>query len=54
MTCPACGAFSRVLETRRRNGGTVVYRRRQCLRRTCKHRWTTEEGAPGARVLRRG
>lgn len=43
MNCPACGGMSEVLRNAKRDGGSAIQRRRQCLRRECKHRWTTIE-----------
>lgn len=43
MTCPQCGGMSEVLRSEKRHGGTAIARRRQCLKRACKHRWTTIE-----------
>lgn len=39
MNCPCCGAWTRVLETRRRKTGECV-RRYECAN---GHRFTTEE-----------
>jgi transcriptional regulator NrdR family protein len=43
VKCPACGGLSEVLKARSRDRGASVRRRRQCLKRACKHRWTTIE-----------
>lgn len=43
MDCPACGAQTRTLETRRADGGAAVRRRRRCP--GCGERFTTFERA---------
>lgn len=45
MNCPKCKADSEVYDSRRKNGGTRIWRRRKCQK--CGHRWTTNE-----RILR--
>lgn len=42
MKCPKCGTGSEVLSTRALYDNTVT-RRRQCLRATCRGRFTTHE-----------
>ena len=44
MTCPACGADTKVCDSRNYNGG--VRRRRECLE--CERRFTTLEVRIGA------
>lgn len=41
VICPACRQSTRVLETRRTDGGAAMRRRREC--RACGHRFTTVE-----------
>jgi transcriptional repressor NrdR len=41
MECPRCHRPTRVLESRRADGGTAVRRRRECA--ACAHRFTTFE-----------
>lgn len=44
FACPKCQhPESRVIDTREREEGSVLRRRRECLEPTCRHRWNTEE-----------
>lgn len=43
MKCPRCGCSSEVLKNLPRDGGRTIRRRRQCIGRGCKHRFTTIE-----------
>src|SRR5688572_1091764 len=55
MECPTCSAETRVLESRRADGGAAVRRRRQCS--ACGERFTTferYEAAPLVVVKRSG
>lgn len=42
MKCPHCGAWTDLLETRKRPGTGHTYRRYECAN---LHRFTTEDGA---------
>ena len=41
MNCPKCGGDTTVFSSRKKDGGKVMRRRRQCL--VCFTRFTTEE-----------
>jgi transcriptional repressor NrdR len=52
MECPRCERQSRVLESRRAEGGAVIRRRRECS--ACGHRFTTfERRAPESLYVRK-
>ncbi len=52
MTCPSCEGPTRVLESRRADGGAATRRRRECAR--CGTRFTTfERRAPEPRFVRK-
>lgn len=41
--CPRCGARTRVVDTRRQEGGEGVRRTRRCVRMSCQATFNTEE-----------
>lgn len=41
MNCPECGGKTIVMESRKRNGGSIKQRRRKCIK--CGMRFTTRE-----------
>jgi transcriptional repressor NrdR len=44
MLCPFCKSIkSKVIDSRSNNGGSSIRRRRECLNRECKRRFTTYE-----------
>lgn len=42
MTCPKCQHASEVIDSRL-NTGNHIRRRRRCMSKKCKHKWTTYE-----------
>lgn len=45
MNCPHCGSITRVIDSRQRNDGVIIYRRRECL--NCLKRFSTKEFIKG-------
>lgn len=43
MICPKCGARARCYDSRTRENGLSVTRRRECTSRQCRLRFTTRE-----------
>lgn len=41
MICPKCKGTSNVVDSRLKDGGSSVFRRRECD--ICEHRWNTRE-----------
>jgi transcriptional regulator NrdR family protein len=43
MSCLECGAYARVLQTRKDEGKNWTYRQRLCTETECQHSWWTVE-----------
>lgn len=54
MKCERCKGPTSVYETRRREGGTAVMRRRVCKSSDCQHKFVTLEQVSLVARLRRG